>query len=44
MSTAKERYDYLTSDRSQFLNEAQDASELTLPYLIRAHEENSRGM
>ena len=44
MSTAKERYDYLTSDRSQFLNEAQDASELTLPYLIRGHEENVRGM
>ena len=44
MTTAKERYDYLSSDRSQFLNEAADASELTLPYLIRAHEENVKGM
>ena len=44
MTTAKERYDYLTSDRSQFLSEAQDASELTLPYLIRGHEESVRGM
>ena len=42
--TAKERYDYLASDRSQFLNEAEDASKLTLPYLIRGHEENTKGM
>jgi hypothetical protein len=42
--TAKSRYDYLSSDRSQFLNEAKDAGELTLPYLIRGHEENSKGM
>ena len=44
MATAKERYDYLSSDRSQFLNEAKEASELTLPYLIRGHEENTMGM
>ena len=42
--SAKERYDYLSSDRSQFLTEAEDASKLTLPYLIRGHEENARGM
>ena len=42
--TAKSRYDYLSSDRSQFLTEAKDASELTLPYLIRGHEEYSKGM
>ena len=42
--TAKRRYDYLSSDRSQFLTEAEDASKLTLPYLIRGHEENTRGM
>ncbi len=44
MSTAKERYDYLTSDRSQFLNEAEEATKLTLPYLIRGHEDQSKGM
>ena len=42
--TAKSRYDYLSSDRSQFLNEASDASKLTLPYLIRGHEDYSKGM
>ena len=42
--TAKERYDYLSSDRSQFLSEAEDATKLTLPYLIRGHEEHARGM
>ncbi len=42
--SAKERYDYLSSDRSQFLSEAEEATKLTLPYLIRGHEENSRGM
>ena len=42
--TAKSRYDYLSSDRSQFLTEAEDASNLTLPYLIRGHEEHVRGM
>jgi len=43
MSTAKERYDYLSSDRNQFLSEAEEASKLTLPYLIQ-REENSKGM
>ena len=42
--TAKSRYDNLSSDRSQFLNEAEDATKLTLPYLIRGHEEYSKGM
>ena len=41
---AKARYDYLSSDRSQFLSEAEDASKLTLPYLISGHEENTKGM
>ena len=31
---ARERYDYLTSDRSQFLDTAVECSKLTLPYLI----------
>ena len=44
MNSAKERYDYLCSDRAQFLNEATEASNLTLPYLIRGHEESSKGM
>ena len=44
MSTAKERYDYLSSDRSQFLSEAEEASKLTLPYLIRGQEESTMGM
>ena len=42
--SARKRYDYLTSDRSQFLEEARQASELTLPYLIRGHEEYTMGM
>ena len=41
---AKKRYDELSSDRTQFLDEAQQASELTLPYLIRGHEEYYSGM
>lgn len=32
--TAKTRYDYLSGERTQFLDEAEQASELTLPYLI----------
>ena len=32
---ARERYDYLTSDRSQFLDTAVECSKLTLPYLIQ---------
>ena len=42
--SAKQRYDVLSSDRSQFLNEAEQASKLTLPYLIRGHEEHHSGM
>ena len=42
--SARTRYDFLTSDRSQFLEEARQAAELTLPYLIRGHEENMTGM
>ncbi len=42
--SARTRYDYLSSDRSQFLDEAKEASELTLPYLIRGHEESTMGM
>ena len=42
--TAKSRYDDLSSDRSQFLTEAEDATKLTLPYLIRGHEEYDKGM
>ena len=36
--TAKQRYDRLSSRRSQFLNSARQASDLTLPYLIREDE------
>ena len=36
--TAKSRYDELSSSRSQFLNSARQAAELTLPYLIREDE------
>ena len=42
--SAKERYDYLSSDRAQFLSEAEDAAKLTLPYLIRGHDDSARGM
>jgi len=42
--TAKSRYDNLSSDRSQFLTEAEDSTKLTLPYLIRGHEDYSKGM
>ena len=36
--SAKERYDLLFGDRTQYLNVAQRAAELTLPYLIRDDE------
>lgn len=42
--TAKKRYDELSTERSQFLDEAIEASRLTLPYLIRGHEEHTMGM
>ena len=40
--TAKSRYDRLSSNRSQFLNAARQASELTLPYLIRDDESTTK--
>ena len=42
--TAKSRYDYLSGERAQFLDEAEKAAELTLPYLIRGHEDYTKGM
>ena len=33
--SAKQRYDFLTGDRNQYLTVARRASDLTLPYLIR---------
>ena len=41
--TAKSRYDVLSSDRSQFLNIAEQATELTLPYLVRRDESYNGG-
>jgi hypothetical protein len=41
--SAKTRYDYLASDRSQFLNVARQAADLTLPYLNRGEEEFVKG-
>jgi hypothetical protein len=41
--TAKSRYDRLSSDRSQFLNSARQAADLTLPYLIREDEHFTKG-
>jgi hypothetical protein len=40
---AKTRYDRLSSDRSQFLNSARQAANLTLPYLIREDEHYTKG-
>ena len=41
--TAKSSYDRLSSDRSQFLNSARQAADLTLPYLIREDEHFTKG-
>ena len=41
--TAKTRYDVLSSDRSQFLRIAEEATDLTLPYLIRGEGEYTKG-
>jgi hypothetical protein len=41
--TAKSRYDRLSSQRSQFLNSARQAADLTLPYLIREDEHFTKG-
>ena len=43
MNTAKSRYDLLTSDRSNFLDMARQAANLTLPYLIRGEEDYQKG-
>ncbi len=43
MTIAKERYDALSSTRSQYLKVAEQASRLTLPYLIREDESYSGG-
>ena len=40
--TAKQRYDRLSSRRSQFLNSARQAADLALPYLIREDELTSK--
>ena len=42
MTIAKERYDALSSTRSQYLNVAEQASSLTLPYLVREDETYNR--
>ena len=41
---ARKRYDELCSERSQFLSEAEECARLTLPYLVRGHEEHVTGM
>jgi len=41
---AKKRYDGLSSQRSQFLNVAEQAGRLTLPYLVRGEEDPTGGM
>lgn len=43
MVKAKSRYDYLTKDRSQFLDIAEQCSQLTLPFLINQDDNNQRG-
>ena len=41
--SAKTRYDSLASERSQFLNIAEESAKLTIPYIIRGEEEFMRG-
>jgi len=41
--SAKTRYDVLSSNRSQYLNIAKQASELTIPYLVR-EDDNATGV
>jgi len=41
--TARSHHDRLSSDRSQFLNTARQAADLTLPYLIREDEVYTKG-
>ena len=40
MTTARERYNKLTSNRYQFLDTAVECSKLTLPYLISREDES----
>ena len=40
--TAKQRYDVLSGNRSQYLNIAEQASKLTIPYLVSL-DDNSKG-
>ena len=40
--TARSRYDALSSSRSQFLNTARQAANLTLPYLVREDESTTK--
>ena len=40
---AKQRYDVLQSDRQQFLDKAWEASQLTIPYLIRRDDDYTKG-
>ena len=42
MYKAKERYNKLTSGRTQFLDTAVECSELTLPYLV-TQDDNYKG-
>ena len=39
--TAKSRYDYLSSERDQFLQQAIQSAELTLPYLVKRDGDTS---
>ena len=41
--SAKTRFDSLASERSQFLNIAEEAAKLTIPYLIRGEDEYNYG-
>jgi hypothetical protein len=41
MNTARERYNQLSSNRSQFLDTAVECSELTLPYLVKDDVNNT---
>ncbi len=40
--TAKQRYEVRSSDRTQFLRIAEEATKLTLPYLVRGEEEYTK--
>ena len=41
---ARERYARLSSDRSQFLEQGVDCSELTLPYLVQRDTSSRKGV